>query len=95
MYCTAKKIQLYAASSTNAADGHLRQEHGARAQSQSLTDNKNNSTKRPRHDVLAMQRLAAQGNLIPRPKAESFKALLLKWIVEQNLPLTAVESDTF
>ena len=42
-----------------------------------------------------MQRLAAQGNLIPRPKAESFKALLIKWIVEQNLPLTAVESDTF
>jgi hypothetical protein len=92
---TAKKIQLYAASSTNAADGHLRQEHGAHAQSQSLTDDEDNGAKRPRYDVLAMQRLAAQGNLVPRPKAESFKALLLKWIVEQNLPLTAVESDTF
>jgi hypothetical protein len=91
---TAKKIQLYAASSTNAADGHLRQEHKAHTQSQS-TDQEINSSKRPRHDVLAMQRLAAQGNLIPRPKAESFKALLIKWIVEQNLPLTAVESDTF
>ncbi len=88
--CDKKRTTcLYKADSTNAADGHLKGEH-------SLDDiDGDEQTKRPRLSVLQLQRKAAAGTLISRDRTASFKALLLQWIVDQNIPLSAVESDFF
>src|SRR5271170_7884929 len=45
-------------------------------------------------DVLYMQRQAARGAFVTKTKHELFKGLL-DWIVDQNVPLSAVEREPF
>ena len=45
--------------------------------------------------MLSMQRQAAKGATVAKTKYELFKSLLLEWIVDQNIPLTAVEHGSF
>jgi hypothetical protein len=88
--CDKKRTTyLYKADSTNAADGHFKGEHG-------LNDvDGDEQAGRSRLSVLQLQRKAAAGTLISRDRTASFKALFLQWIVDQNISLSAVESDFF
>ncbi|RKK15470.1 hypothetical protein BFJ67_g17936, partial [Fusarium oxysporum f. sp. cepae] len=45
--------------------------------------------------VLDLQRQAAERLAIPKPKAELFKELLLRWIVDADVPFSAVEHPDF
>jgi hypothetical protein len=46
-------------------------------------------------DVLYMQRQVARGAFVTKTKHELFKGLLLDWIVNQNVPLSAVKRKSF
>jgi hAT family C-terminal dimerisation region len=85
----AGKLTIFKADSTNAADRHLKSDH-------SLQEHNGDEPDRPpRLTVLQMQRKAASGALIIKDKVNAFRTLLLQWIVDQNLPLSAVESEFF
>ena len=45
--------------------------------------------------MLHMQRQAAKGAHIAKTKYELFKGLLIEWVVDQNVPLAAVEHESF
>lgn len=84
-----KKYSLYVADSTNAPTAHLKSEHRLHEQDES----EETGIRLP--NVLMMQRKAAKGALVRKPRVEAFKTLLLQWVVDQNISLTAVESELF
>jgi hypothetical protein len=87
-----QKQCLYAAQSTNAATIHLKTEHRLSAKD---NEEEPDGRKIGQRDVLKMQRDAAIGSIIPKTKYELFRALLLNWVVDQNVALAAVEHDSF
>lgn len=90
--CDAKgKTAMSDVQSTNAAQEHIRKEHQIKGQDNDEED----SAETSRRDVLAMQRMAARGSQITKTKDDSFKAALASWVVDQNVPLKAVEHASF
>ena len=83
------KVVIFNAQSTNAAAGHLKADHHITGRDEDEESRGGIRT------VLSMQRQAAKGATVAKIKYELFKSLLLEWIVDQNIPLTAVEHESF
>ncbi|KAF4341641.1 hypothetical protein FBEOM_4425 [Fusarium beomiforme] len=94
-----KEISLYALvnSGTSGALRHLRKDHDLLV---GEVDSETIESEPPRRrqsqrTVLDLQRQAAERLAIPKPKAELFKELLLRWIVDADVPFSAVEHPDF
>ena len=83
------KVALYDAQSTNATQRHMQKQHQISGQ-----DEEEEGSGRIR-DVLQMQRNAARGAYVTKTKHELFQSLLLEWIVDQDVSLSAVEHESF
>ncbi|KAG7408122.1 hypothetical protein Forpi1262_v017996 [Fusarium oxysporum f. sp. raphani] len=96
---TKKEISLYALvnSGTSGALRHLRKDHDlliGEVDSETIESEPPRQRQRQR-TVLDLQRQAAERLAIPKPKAELFKELLLRWIVDADVPFSAVEHPDF
>ncbi|KAG7423443.1 hypothetical protein Forpi1262_v015190 [Fusarium oxysporum f. sp. raphani] len=94
-----KEISLYALvnSGTSGALRHLRKDHDlliGEVDSETIESEPPRQRQRQR-TVLDLQRQAAERLAIPKPKAELFKELLLRWIVDADVPFSAVEHPDF
>ncbi|KAJ0126328.1 Kinesin-like protein 6, partial [Fusarium oxysporum f. sp. albedinis] len=94
-----KEISLYALvnSGTSGALRHLRKDHDllvGEVDSETIESEPPRRRQRQR-TVLDLQRQAAERLAIPKPKAELFKELLLRWIVDADVPFSAVEHPDF
>ncbi|KAK2922524.1 HAT, C-terminal dimerization domain [Fusarium oxysporum f. sp. vasinfectum] len=94
-----KEISLYALvnSGTSGALRHLRKDHDllvGEVDSETIGSEPPRRRQRQR-TVLDLQRQAAERLAIPKPKAELFKELLLRWIVDADVPFSAVEHPDF
>ncbi|RKK89047.1 hypothetical protein BFJ68_g16803 [Fusarium oxysporum] len=94
-----KEISLYALvnSGTSGALRHLRKDHDLLV---GVVDSETIESEPPRRrqrqrTVLDLQRQAAERLAIPKPNAELFKELLLRWIVDADVPFSAVEHPDF
>lgn len=83
------KVVIFNAQSTNAAVGHLKVDHHITGRDE------DEESRGGIRNVLSIQRQAAKGATVAKTKYELFKSLLLEWVVDQNIPLTAVEHDSF
>ena len=83
------KVVIFNAQSTNAAAGHLKADHRITSRDE------DEESRGGIRNVLSMQRQAAKGATVAKTKYELFKSLLLEWIVDQSIPLTAVEHESF
>jgi hypothetical protein len=94
-----KEISLYALvnSGTSGALRHLRKDHDllvGEVDSETIESEPPRRRQRQR-TVLDLQRQAAERLALPKPKAELFKELLLRWIVDADVPFSAVEHPDF
>ena len=88
--CTVNGCEkMFNAISTSSAGVHLNNIHRI---FDAQTDEP--AAKRPRQSVLEMQ-VSASNAPILRPTADSFKNLLLSWIIHNDLPFTIVEDPYF
>lgn len=94
-----KEISLYALvnSGTSGALRHLRKDHGLLV---GEVDGETTESEPPRRrqrqrTVLDLQKQAVERLAIPKSKAELFKELLLRWIVDADIPFSAVEHPDF
>uniref|UniRef100_A0A0D2XTN5 HAT C-terminal dimerisation domain-containing protein n=1 Tax=Fusarium oxysporum (strain Fo5176) TaxID=660025 RepID=A0A0D2XTN5_FUSOF len=82
---------------TSGALLHLRKDHDllvGEVDSETIESETPRQRRRQR-TVLDLQRQAAERLAIPKPKAELFKELLLRWIVDADVPFSAVEHPDF
>ncbi|EGU77534.1 hypothetical protein FOXB_11949, partial [Fusarium oxysporum f. sp. conglutinans Fo5176] len=82
---------------TSGALRHLRKDHDllvGEVDSETIESEPPRRRQRQR-TVLDLQRQAAERLAIPKPKAELFKELLLRWIVDADVPFSAVEHPDF
>ncbi|KAF5259733.1 hypothetical protein FOXYS1_9642 [Fusarium oxysporum] len=94
-----KEISPYALvnSGTSGALRHLRKDHDllvGKVDSETIESEPPRQRQRQR-TVLDLQRQAAERLAMPKPKAELFKELLLRWIVDADVPFSAVERPDF
>ncbi|OBS14952.1 hypothetical protein FPOA_14115 [Fusarium poae] len=94
-----KEISLYALvnSGTSGALRHLRKDHHILV---GEVDSETTESEPPRRrqrqrTVLDLQKQAVERLAIPKSKAELFKDLLLRWIVDADIPFSAVEHTDF
>ncbi|KAI8412315.1 hypothetical protein FOFC_08945 [Fusarium oxysporum] len=94
-----KEISLYALvnSGTNGALRHLRKDHNLLVGEvdSEATESEPPRRRQRQRTVLDLQRKAAERLAIPKPEAELFKELLLRWIVDADVPFSAVEHPDF
>ncbi|WKT54151.1 hypothetical protein QSH57_004735 [Fusarium oxysporum f. sp. vasinfectum] len=82
---------------TSGALLHLRKDHDLLVGEVDSETIESETPRQRRHQrtVLDLQRQAAERLAIPKPKAELFKELLLRWIVDADVPFSAVEHPDF
>ena len=90
------KVKLFTGTSTTSPIYHLNKEHSLYAESDGDDSEDIRSLSSSTPSVLEQQRRAAQKRpLIVKDRAEAFRELLLGWIADANIPLSAVEHHLF
>jgi hypothetical protein len=84
---------LYAAEATSNAISHLQSEHHLYEHGED--QEKDRPLKRRPTSVLDMQRRGTTYDPIVKLRADNFKAILLRWIIDANVSLTAVKNKLF
>jgi hypothetical protein len=90
------KVVIFSALSTNAAQEYMQKAHKVTGFDNDDDDNKDRDGKEKGvRDVLQMQKMATKDVHIAKTKHTSFKTYLIDWLVDQNIPLTAIKHDSF